>query len=314
MPTFELARLISYDDDSLLEELRRVATLVDSRYLTRRDFNRLSKAHSSTVQKRFGSWQKALGRAGLAQRFSGGIGGRGKKVRVFTDAELLAELHAVATKLGGEPVTVETFNQHAKLNAETVRRRFGSWWAALKKAGLPISNLGKRYSDDEYFENLLVVWTHHGRQPKYREMNDPPSRIPSGAYEAKWDTWKKALLAFIERVNADVRESQPGSDCPTSVEPPATRERNRAARPRSIQRIQQDQRKVTLGVRYRILARDRFRCVCCGASPATSLNCALHVDHVIPSSKGGRSTEENLRTLCERCNVGKGARLDKHVV
>lgn len=32
----------------------------------------------------------------------------------------------------------------------------------------------------------------------------------------------------------------------------------------------------------------------------------LHVDHVVPVSRGGKSTMDNLQTLCEDCNCGKG--------
>ena len=62
-----------------------------------------------------------------------------------------------------------------------VRRRPG----ALEAAGLTLSNLGRRWTDDDYYENLLEVWTHYGRPPRYREMDLPPSRITSGGYEAK---------------------------------------------------------------------------------------------------------------------------------
>jgi len=32
----------------------------------------------------------------------------------------------------------------------------------------------------------------------------------------------------------------------------------------------------------------------------------LHIDHVLPVSRGGLATLENLRTLCEKCNLGRG--------
>jgi len=57
-----------------------------------------------------------------------------------------------------------------------------------------------------------------------------------------------------------------------------------------------------------ILERDRFRCVLCGASPATDPACRLHVDHVVPASWGGPATPANLRTLCADCNLGRGSR------
>jgi len=58
---------------------------------------------------------------------------------------------------------------------------------------------------------------------------------------------------------------------------------------------------VSASVRYRILARDR-KCRLCGAGPSDS---PLHVDHILPRSKGGSSEEHNLQVLCQRCNVGK---------
>lgn len=56
-------------------------------------------------------------------------------------------------------------------------------------------------------------------------------------------------------------------------------------------------------VRYKIMRRDKFKCVLCGASQGDGVK--LHVDHIIPVSKGGKTVESNLRTLCERCNLGK---------
>ena len=31
----------------------------------------------------------------------------------------------------------------------------------------------------------------------------------------------------------------------------------------------------------------------------------LHCDHIIPKSKGGKTTSSNLTTACEECNLGK---------
>jgi hypothetical protein len=59
---------------------------------------------------------------------------------------------------------------------------------------------------------------------------------------------------------------------------------------------------VTPKVRYRILKRDDFRCVLCGK---TAKDVQLEVDHIYPVSKGGDSSDKNLRTLCADCNGGK---------
>ncbi|MBR4875585.1 MAG: HNH endonuclease, partial [Clostridia bacterium] len=53
------------------------------------------------------------------------------------------------------------------------------------------------------------------------------------------------------------------------------------------------------------LKRDNFTCCACGASPAKDPSVELHIDHIIPWSKGGETTEDNLQTLCSRCNLGK---------
>lgn len=312
VPTFELRRLDSYDDASLLDELRRVASLVDSPVLTQSEFDRHSKASASVIRRRFGGWARALSLAGLADRYSGTPEAKrylSRGFRSFSDDELLAELRAVAEKLGTKGVTIEQFNQHGTMNAETIRRRFGSWQRAVEKAGLVIANLGKRYSETDYFENLLKTWAHYGRQPTHGEMDHPPSRIRAKAYEAKWGTWRNALKAFLGRVNADMAESQ-ASEQPSPPQKPlrASGVRKRPQRNRAPEtRLR---RNITLGLRYDVLRRDRFRCVICGASPSSKVGCELHVDHIVPVARGGPTTIENLRTLCNGCNIGKGAKVE----
>lgn len=66
--------------------------------------------------------------------------------------------------------------------------------------------------------------------------------------------------------------------------------------------------KVTDSLRYDVLKRDGFRCVLCGMSSKDGA--ILHVDHIIPVSKGGKTELSNLRTLCERCNMGKSNKIE----
>ena len=67
--------------------------------------------------------------------------------------------------------------------------------------------------------------------------------------------------------------------------------------------------EVSDSMRYDILMRDEFKCVICGASSREGAR--LHVDHIVPVSKGGKSIPSNLRTLCERCNIGKSNKIEK---
>jgi len=66
-------------------------------------------------------------------------------------------------------------------------------------------------------------------------------------------------------------------------------------------------RTVSKSMRFQVLRRDNFRCVYCGRSPGVD-EVRLHIDHVVPWSKGGETVIENLRTSCRECNLGKGAK------
>lgn len=65
--------------------------------------------------------------------------------------------------------------------------------------------------------------------------------------------------------------------------------------------------KMTAGLRYDILKRDKFTCKYCGAS-STVHGVTLHVDHIKPVANGGRTEKNNLQTLCRDCNLGKGTK------
>jgi len=54
--------------------------------------------------------------------------------------------------------------------------------------------------------------------------------------------------------------------------------------------------------RKNVLRRDRFRCQYCSGRDK------LTIDHVVPKSRGGRDTWENLVAACTRCNNKKGNR------
>jgi 5-methylcytosine-specific restriction endonuclease McrA len=221
---------------------------------------------------------------------------RTQSARSLADEELIQELRRVADVVKTDSPTMAQFSRASeRVNAAVVKRRFGSWKVALERAGLKLSPHGRRYSNDEYFDNILTVWTHYGRQPKYREMNTAPSAIPAGAYEAKFGGWRSALGSFVERVNAD-REFHSRCDAPAQ-EPKTMPAPDQTSRPRT--------RAIPIGLRYDVLRRDKFKCVLCGANPAVTPTCQLHVDHIVPFARGGATDEQNLRTLCSHCNVGK---------
>lgn len=63
--------------------------------------------------------------------------------------------------------------------------------------------------------------------------------------------------------------------------------------------------KVTNKMRFAIYEKDHYRCRKCGRKTND-----LEIDHIIPIAKGGKSTFDNLQTLCHKCNCKKGANID----
>ncbi|MDP7015989.1 MAG: HNH endonuclease [Pirellulaceae bacterium] len=80
--------------------------------------------------------------------------------------------------------------------------------------------------------------------------------------------------------------------------------------PRVIRLYQYDRMpKQTLRFsRRNLFARDEHRCQYCGQTKPTS---QLSVDHVIPRSRGGETTWENVVCSCVDCNGRKGGRTPK---
>ncbi|MEM6415138.1 MAG: HNH endonuclease [Pseudomonadota bacterium] len=59
--------------------------------------------------------------------------------------------------------------------------------------------------------------------------------------------------------------------------------------------------------RFNVFLRDGFTCQYCGCQDRDLLT----FDHVIPRSRGGRTTWENIVAACSPCNLKKGGRLTR---
>jgi hypothetical protein len=311
---FELSRLPrNCTNEEIIAEVKRVGSLVKKAVLSQDDFNKYAKVSSSTARERLGSWKKVLIAAGLEHMYADRAEFKKARNRKVTDEEIVVELQRIARLLGKESVTMEDFmkNSSVEMHPESVRLRFGSWGSLMEKAGLRLSKYQRRYSNEEYFENLLNVWTYHGRQPFYREVDEYPSTISSGAYEGRFGSWRKALEAFVTRMNEDETESSKEAKREESIPQSADilEPKKEPKRKKTIPRVE-DRRSINLSLRYKVLVRDKFRCVRCGRSPATNPGVELHIDHKNPFSKQGKTSLENLETKCKECNLGKG---DRHI-
>lgn len=66
---------------------------------------------------------------------------------------------------------------------------------------------------------------------------------------------------------------------------------------------------MTSKLRENIKQRDNYQCCCCNLGIKDEPNLLLEIDHIIPISKGGMTTYDNLQTLCWKCNRKKGAKV-----
>lgn len=66
---------------------------------------------------------------------------------------------------------------------------------------------------------------------------------------------------------------------------------------------ERDSRSIPADVKSLVWQRDNGRCVECSATQY------LEFDHIIPWSRGGATSFDNLQILCRGCNQAKGARL-----
>lgn len=204
------------------------------------------------------------------------------------DRELLEDLRAVASRIGTKPVTWRCYEDYGRFDCETLRRRFGSWNKALTAAGLEVS---KRHAipTDDLLGELASTWMRLGEPPSRTAFQLATTGVSTSTIENRFGSWRKALEAVVESMSNESLPLSTGNVNPTSSKFAST------------------PRTPDLRLRWKVMQRDRFRCVKCGACPSLDASVVLHVDHVRPWVAGGPTVLENLQTLCDRCNLGKGA-------
>ncbi|HEY3300855.1 MAG TPA: HNH endonuclease [Methylophilaceae bacterium] len=214
--------------------------------------------------------------------------------RNVTKEEIITDLKRIAVERKLKTITVKEYQEVGTFGVNTVLRRFGSWNDALLCCELEAPN--RQYIPDvELFENIANVWTQLGRQPFGRELekSNGYSKFSLGTYEKRFKSWNNSLIEFERFINGNAEDA----DYKSNNE--LVNKHEASLKKRSTPR------KVNWRLRAQILIRDNCMCQMCGASPAKNPDVLLHVDHIKPYSRGGETVQENLRTLCSICNIGK---------
>lgn len=180
---------------------------------------------------------------------------------------------------------------------------FETWDVALKLAGLASTSY-KVILDEELFSEIERLWIKEGQQPTATDIKNGKSKYSLNTFSRRFGGWRKALEAFVAYVNATENDSDDSEyqANTTSSNEPCIDEKGINEFSKNKKRTPRD---INLRLRFKVLSRDCFKCCICGASPAKDPSVELHVDHIIPWSKGGETELENLQTLCSKCNLGK---------
>lgn len=118
---------------------------------------------------------------------------------------------------------------------------------------------------------------------------------PLSYYPLSTWPWQEAIKAvFLERVDVV-------SEYETAIRSPSF-----AMRAPSVVALRDfvTQDRPPAFTRFNVFLRDGFQCQYCGSKQLDMLT----FDHVVPRSRGGRTTWENIVAACAPCNLKKGGR------
>lgn len=234
---------------------------------------------------------------------------RRKRIDTISEEKKLEELENVARHFNYTEFSWRDFNKLSNISASAIKVHFGSWKKALAALKLHLQRKGmdlsprpfapqRIYSNEDLFNEMERIWHTVGQRPSRVEWERSNPKISITAYKKRFGSWTNACEKFIEyKIGGEIFSQ----DFILPERPEILKETNNTEKKHSPEKI----RDVSLRLRLAVLTRDNFRCVFCGKSPATNIGTRLHIDHIIPFSKGGKSTLENLQTLCEECNLGK---------
>lgn len=210
-----------------------------------------------------------------------------QKKEVASDKDLLTDLAYIIKQSDVDILTMKEYDKIGKYSSSTISRRFGSWNTALQLVG--ISSGCTFYTNDELLDNIRDAWLIKGKQPTRRDMdNHSISKISSGAYIRHFGSWYKALDAFVQYMSDYESNIALTTDIYTKENIKHKTNREPSAR-----------------LKVQVLMRDGNRCRLCGVECNDGLH-NIHFDHIIPWSKGGDTTLDNLQVLCSDCNLAKG--------
>jgi 5-methylcytosine-specific restriction endonuclease McrA len=276
-------------DDLLIDDLKETAKKLGKETLTVKEYDLTGKYHSSTMIRRFGGWINTCKKAGFTlgeKQFSNS--------KEIDSNDFIEDLRFVADKLNKNTVTREEYKKNGKYYATAIEKRFNGWTNALENAQLNI-NCDRDISNESLFDEIENIWIKLGRQPTTKDIKNGISKYALNTYSRRFGGWRNSLISFLKYIDSPEKTIRSESKISKNDDQNINDKDQKHKTPRDV----------NLRLRFLVLKRDNFSCKICGASPAKDPSVVLHIDHIIPWSKGGETVIDNLQTLCEKCNLGK---------
>ena len=273
MQKYEIEPLNNFSDEEILADIRSVCKALGKSTILQSDYLRNGKFGVKAIRNHFGNFHGALRKLGLEIKRTG----------YYSDEEIIEDVLSVKRKLGVDLLTGEEYYHNGKFKKKAIEKHFGTWGKLMDKLGMEKTAVHVKHSTQELFGIMKSIWDEKGCRPSMSEFLRRSGHTKKYIL-ARFKSWTEFLRQFLEYANNG------GVSMPTVVTAKKTI----------------GSRVVSPKLRYKVMKRDNWTCVLCGVRRTKENNVQLHVDHIIPYSKGGETVLSNLRTLCSTCNLGRG--------
>ena len=161
------------------------------------DMDEYGQFSTNVYERRFGSWNDALEKAGLTP----------VRIRNISDDELLSNLQSLADKLERTP-TIYDMRDYGRFSEPTYSDRFGSWNDALDAAGFN-PTLRRDIPEGELIGEIQSLADQLGRAPTRIDMIKE-GKFSVEPYLHRFGSWNDSLResGFLPNIRFDVSEEK----------------------------------------------------------------------------------------------------------
>lgn len=207
MSAFKPKRLISYDNDSIINEIKRViSTCFGNKIPTIKNFHKHSMVHYNTIRGQFGSWKAAIEKAGFKPKSkTPSLKKQNRIIRIiklkpkrFEEEDLLMEMKRVWENLGRRPSYAE-FRKYSNIGMRVYEYRFGSWRNAVEKFCLKFNYDTKGLKGNEATPELLLhelktIASKAGSKTlMFKKYKESGGSYSIGTFQSYFGSWKNAI-------------------------------------------------------------------------------------------------------------------------